>query len=138
MEHIVYFSNKDDELNNIINGIQTIILRAGESRKIPHSRVFKGDTLFFASKKDNVIEYKAEVKEVHNYNKLYNGEIKKTIDLFKGKLCYDDNKLEQLNKKCLCFIEFENITKIDKINIKPQAPMIDWIITEDINCIIKK
>ena len=111
MEHVVYCDIKNNELDKIINKEKTMLIRANQSRRIPHSRVFKGEKLYFTNKNSNVINYEAEVKEVYNYNKLFNHEIDKII---------------------------ENLKKCDEIKINPQASLVDWIILNDIEDIKQK
>ena len=86
MEHVVYCDSKNNELDKIINKEKTMLIRANQSRRIPHSRVFKGEKLYFTNKNSNVINYEAEVKEVYNYNKLFNHEIDKIINNYNEKL----------------------------------------------------
>lgn len=41
MVHLAYCDDKSKELNKIIDGSKTMIIRGAAGRKIPHSRVFK-------------------------------------------------------------------------------------------------
>lgn len=138
MEHIVYTDKHKDELENIVSGKQTMIIRSNQSRRVPHSRVFKGETLYFTKKGSNEIKYTAEVKEVYNYNKVLNSQIDDIILKNKEQLMLEDNELDKYKKKCICIIEFENVKAVDKINIYPQASLVDWIILNDINDITQK
>ena len=138
MEHVVYCDSKNNEVDKIINKEKTMLIRANQSRRIPHSRVFKGEKLYFTNKNSNVINYEAEVKEVYNYNKLFNHEIDKIINNYNEKLCLDDKEKEKNHKKCLCLVEFENLKKCDEIKINPQASLVDWIILNDIEDIKQK
>ncbi len=133
MEHVVFCDKKNGELENIINGKQTMIIRATQSRRIPHSRVFKGENLYFLNKNSNEIKYKAEVKEVFNYNKLFDREIRDILNKNYLKLCLSEKNLEKYHKKCICLVEFFNLEEIVPIKIKPQAPLVDWIILQNIN-----
>lgn len=135
MEHVVFTDKKKDELTNIALGMQTMVIRCAQSRRIPHSRVFKGETLYFTQKDSNEICYIAEVKEVYNYNRLLNSEIDSILKNNQKKLQIDDKELEKLKKKCICLIEFENVKSISAIKIKPQASLVDWIILENIDVI---
>jgi len=51
MEHLVYCDNAGKKgekvLDKIIAGTKTMVVRGAAGRKIPHSRVFEGETLFF-------------------------------------------------------------------------------------------
>ena len=115
-----------------------MIIRATQTRRIPHSRVFKGEKLYFTVKDSNVIEYIAEVKEVYNYSQLFKQETNKILMKFKDLLNIPFDSLEKYQKKCLCLIEFENFKSCDKIQIRPQASLVDWIILNDINDIVQK
>lgn len=54
MVHVVYCDNtgKNGErvLDKILSGTKTMIIRGAAGRKIPHSRVFEGETLYFMEK----------------------------------------------------------------------------------------
>ena len=55
MVHVVYCDDKEKVLQKILNGVKTMVVRGAAGRKIPHSRVFEGETLYFMEKgsKDN-------------------------------------------------------------------------------------
>lgn len=48
--HLVYCDDKEKVLEKILDGTKTMIIRAATGRKIPHSRVFAGETLYFMKK----------------------------------------------------------------------------------------
>ena len=54
MVHLVYCDNTGKKgekvLDKIINGTKTMVVRGAAGRKIPHSRVFPGETLYFMEK----------------------------------------------------------------------------------------
>lgn len=50
MVHLVYCDDKTKELSKILEGNKTMIIRGAVGRKIPHSRVFKGEELYFMEK----------------------------------------------------------------------------------------
>ena len=54
MVHVVYCDNAGKKgeriLDKIISGEKTMIIRSASGRKIPHSRVFEGETLYFMEK----------------------------------------------------------------------------------------
>lgn len=47
-----------------------MVVRGAAGRKIPHSRVFEGETLYFMEKGTAKISAKATAKSVQNYVKL--------------------------------------------------------------------
>ena len=50
MVHLVYCDDKEQVLEKIIEGTKTMVVRGATGRKIPHSRVFAGETLYFMKK----------------------------------------------------------------------------------------
>ena len=86
MVHLVYCDDKTKELNKILDGSKTMIIRGAAGRKIPHSRVFKDEILYFMEKGTKKITAKAVVKEVQNFVKLSEDEITKTIEENNNKL----------------------------------------------------
>ncbi len=54
MVHLVYCDNTGKKgervLDKILNGTKTMVVRGAAGRKIPHSRVFADETLYFMEK----------------------------------------------------------------------------------------
>ena len=50
MVHLVYCDDKAKVLERILAGEKTMVVRGAAGRKIPHSRVFAGETLYFMKK----------------------------------------------------------------------------------------
>ena len=50
MIHLVYLDNKENVLEKIMSGKKTMIIRGAAGRKIPHSRVFNDEVLYFMEK----------------------------------------------------------------------------------------
>lgn len=47
MVHLVYCDDNEKVLEKILDSSKTMIIRAAAGRKIPHSRVFVGEKLYF-------------------------------------------------------------------------------------------
>lgn len=136
MEHLVYCDNKTKEINKIKELKKTMVIRGAAGRKIPHSRVFKGETLYFLEKGTTEIKLKALVKEVYNYVKLEDEEIKKIIESNNSKLLLDEKSKERWHKKCLCLIEFDHVEEIEPLIFERQGNMDDWLIIEKIEDVL--
>ena len=80
MVHLVYCDNKEKVLEKILDGSKTMTIRGAAGRKIPHSRVFEDETLFFMKKGSKKISAKARVKSVQNFVKLTDEEIKEILE----------------------------------------------------------
>lgn len=83
MVHLVYCDDKDQVLEKIVAGTKTMVIRGAAGRKIPHSRVFEGEALYFMKKGTAKISAKAIVKNVKNYVKLSDEEILKYLKIIK-------------------------------------------------------
>lgn len=83
MVHLVYCDNAGKKgervLDKILAGTKTMVVRGAAGRKIPHSRVFAGERLYFMEKGSAFITATAVVKEVQNFVKLSDEEITKTL-----------------------------------------------------------
>ncbi len=136
MVHLVYCDDKSKELVKILDGSKTMIIRGAAGRKIPHSRVFKGETLYFMEKGTKKITAKAVVTEVQNFVKLSEEEITKTIERNNAKLLLTDKQKERWHKKCLCLIEFNNVEAISPLDFDHQGNMDDWLIIDKIEDVV--
>ena len=61
MVHLVYCDNKEKVLEKILDGSKTMIVRGASGRKIPHSRVFEDEILYFMKKGSKKISATAGV-----------------------------------------------------------------------------
>lgn len=137
MVHLVYCDNVgksgERELDKILEGTKTLVIRGAAGRKLPHSRVFSGEQLYFMEKGTAKISAQATVKSVQNYVKLQEEEITKILKDNEEKLCLTEKQKERWHKKCLCLVEFENIKKINPpLPFEHQGNMDDWLIIEKI------
>lgn len=86
MVHFVYCDDKENVLEKIIDGEKTMVIRGAAGRKIPHSRVFEGQKLYFMKKGTKKISASAIVSSVQNYVKLTEEEITKSLEGNQDKL----------------------------------------------------
>lgn len=136
MIHLVYCDDKSKELSKILDGSKTMVIRGAAGRKIPHSRVFAGEELYFMEKGSKRITAKAIVKDVQNFVKLTDDEIMKTIEDNNDKLQLTDKQKERWHKKCLCLVEFDNVQEIAPLDFDHQGNMDDWLIIDKIEDVV--
>ena len=136
MVHLVYCDNAGKKgvrvLDKIIAGTKTMVVRGAAGRKIPHSRVFEVERLYFIEKGSASITATAIVKSVQNYVKLSEEEITRILSENSGKLNLSDKQMVRWHKKCLCLVEFENVEEITPIAFEHQSNMDDWLILQRI------
>ena len=136
MVHLVYCDDKSKELEKIKNGGKTMILRGAAGRKIPHSRVFKDEVLYFMEKGSKKITAKAKVTEVWNYVKLEDDQITKVIEDHNDALCFTEKQKERWHKKCLCLVAFADVEEISPLDFDHQGNMDDWLILDKIEDVV--
>lgn len=127
MIHIVICDNKYNELEKIKNKERTVLLRGSTSRRIPHSRIFINDDLYFLEKGSNKACLHAIVKDANSYSKLTNMEIDEIFKKYEKELKLCEEEINKWKKKCLCVIEFDNLEIIDGIDIPNYTNLEDWI-----------
>lgn len=140
MVHLVYCDNagKSGErvLDKILAGTKTMVVRGAAGRKIPHSRVFENEILYFMEKGTSSISAKAVVKSVQNFVKLSEEDIVKVLDENQDKLNLSDKQKVRWHKKCLCLISFGDVETIEPLAFDHQGNMDDWLIIEKIEDVV--
>lgn len=141
MVHLVYCDNQGKKgehiLDKIISGTKTMVVRGAAGRKIPHSRVFEGETVYFMEKGTGEISANATVKSVQNHVKLTDEEITKVLNENQDKLNLTDKQKERWHKKCLCLVEFGGVQQIESpLTFDHQGNMDDWLIIDKIEDVV--
>lgn len=136
MVHLVYCDDKEKVLEKILSGQKTMVVRGAAARKIPHSRVFDGETLYFMKKGTAKITVMATVESVQNYVKLSDEDIVKTIEANQERLQLSDKQKERWHKKCLCLVGFKDVIEIPPLDFDHQGNMDDWLIVEKIEDVV--
>lgn len=113
-----------------------MVVRGAAGRKIPHSRVFAGERLYFMEKGSASITATATVKEVQNFVKLSDEEITKVLADNQKKLNLSDKQITRWHKKCLCLVEFESVEEIAPLAFDHQGNMDDWLIIDKIEDVV--
>ncbi|MXP75750.1 hypothetical protein GN277_10255 [Lachnospiraceae bacterium WCA-9-b2] len=140
MVHLVYCDNAgkrgEKVLDKILAGTKSMVVRGAAGRKLPHSRVFEGERLYFMEKGSGLITATAIVKSVQNYVKLTDYEITKILKENQNKLNLSEKQKTRWHKKCLCLVEFENVEEIEPLSFEHQGNMDDWLILNKIEDVV--
>ena len=140
MVHLVYCDNAGKKgekvLDKILSNKKTMIVRGAAGRKIPHSRVFENEELYFMEKGSLKITAKAKVIKVENYVKLSDEEITKILSDNQSKLNLTDKQKVRWHKKCLCLVEFGDVKEIEPLDFDHQGNMDDWLIIDKIEDVV--
>jgi hypothetical protein len=136
MMNLAYCDDKAKVLEQLLDGTRSMVIRGAAGRKIPHSRVFAGETIYFIKKGTGKITAKATVKSVQNYVKLAEDEIIKTLEENQSKLGLTEKEKKRWHKKCLCLVEVEGVKEIEPLEFDRQGNMDDWLIIEKIEDVV--
>jgi hypothetical protein len=136
MDHVVYLDANAKELELLLSGEKTMLIRGATGRKLPYGRVNPNDRLFFINNNaEGLVRAAAKVESVLNSDKLSEAESAQLVDRYQEKLCLTKKQSERwAGKRYLVLIEIrdaENLAafRIDKSNY---GNMDDWLVVEDI------
>jgi len=141
MKHIVYVDFKSKELEQLLSGKKTMIIRGAPGRKLPYGRVNEEDILYFINNNgEGVIKAKGIVSKVFNSEKMDKETSNKLVQDNQDRLQLTEKQLTKWSgKRYIVLITVENIEEIKLINFDKSKykNMDDWIILEDIENITK-
>ena len=137
MDNVVYLDHKAKELDNLISGKKTMIIRGATGRKLPYGRVHRGDILYFIENKgDGLVKAKARVKDVFHSEQLTKTESEELVNHNQNRLLLDSGMLKRFSgKRYLVLIIIEDFEELVpfKIDRSQYSNMDDWLPVEDIN-----
>lgn len=135
-EHLVYLNKKAKELEKLLNGKKTMIIRGANGKKCPlGGRAKINDIVYFVeTDSDMMVTHKAIISDVVESYKMTPEESKAFIKKYEKELNLSKEQYDRWSiKKCLAVYEITNIEKITPFKYNRQNNMDDWIITDDIN-----
>ena len=138
MEHIAYCDSKAKELEKLVNGSKTMLIRGAAGRKIPYGRVNEGELIYLVENDGScAIKATAIVKKVFNSEKMTKEDSEKLIQAHMKKLNLTKSQLKRWNgKRYLCLIEITDIKEIEPFVFKRTKNMDDWLLIENIDEVI--
>lgn len=136
MDHVVYLDTKSKELENLLNGNKTMIIRGAGGRKIPYGRVQNGDVLYFIRNNgEGEIRAMGTVAVVINSEKLSVEESFRLIINNQVKLQLPDKQFEKIaGKRYLVLIGLKDVKPVESFLIDKSdfTNMDDWLPVGDI------
>jgi hypothetical protein len=119
LKHLVFLNKSAKEMDNIISGKKTSIIRGGNSKKACYARTKKGDTLYFTERNNGgYIECKAIVSEVINTDKLSKEEALAMILKHQNELQLTASQIKKwAMKPYLTIVKFKKVEVIEPFKI---------------------
>lgn len=141
MDHVVYLDANSNELQNLLNGNKTMIIRGATGRKLPYGRVNEGDILYFINNNaEGEVKARATVSNVLNSEKMTEEESIRLVEKNQNKLHLSEKQFKKwAGKRYIVLIEVVDIKEIypfpiDKSNY---GNMDDWLPVENIDTVKK-
>jgi hypothetical protein len=133
MEHIAYCDAKEKELQWLLEGSKTMLVRGAAGRKLPHGRVCKGDIVYLVENDSSgYVRAKGIVSDVFHSEKLSKEESKEIIDKNMDKLKLTKNQINRWSgKRYLCLISLEAVALIEPFAFERTKNMDDWLLVKD-------
>ena len=139
MDHVVYIDAKAKEMESLLEGAKSMIIRGAAGRKIPYKRVEKGDFLYFINNNaEGVIKAKAVVMSVTNSEKMSKVESAKFVVAFQDKLQLTPAQFNRwAGKRYIVLIEVDQVEAVEPFQIDKSeyGNMDDWLLVEDIEAV---
>jgi hypothetical protein len=141
MDHVVYLDAPAKELENLLSGKKTMIIRGATGRKLPHGRVDAGDVLYFINNNaEGTVRAKAVVASVFHSEKMTEDESRRLVKQNQPKLCLTEKQTQRwAGKRYIVLIEVSGVKEIPPFAIDKSnyGNMDDWLPVEKIE-IVKK
>jgi hypothetical protein len=141
MDHVVYVDTKARELEKLLSGEKTMIVRGATGRKLPYGRVQANDRLFFIQNKgDSMVRACAHVGDVFNSEMLTEEQSVKLVETNQSKLNLTPDQIKRwAGKRYLVLIEVKDVQSIEPfvIDRSGYGNMDDWLPVETIGNVIR-
>jgi hypothetical protein len=131
MDHVVYLDAQAKELENLLAGKKTMIIRGAAGRKLPHGRVDAGDVLYFINNNaEGLVRAKAKVKSASHSEKMTEAESRALVEKNQPKLSLTEKQMKRwAGKRYIVLVEVADVKEvlpfaIDKSNY---GNMDDWL-----------
>lgn len=136
MDHVVYLDAKANELENLLKGKKTMIIRGAAGRKLPYGRVNAGDVLYFLNNNaEGKVKASGVVSFVLNTEKMSKEESVSLVNEHQEKLLLTEKQFQKwAGKRYIVLIEISNIEAIAPFTIDKSdyGNMDDWLPVEKI------
>ena len=142
MDHVVYLDAKSNELENLLSGKKSMIIRGATGRKVPYGKVNVGDILYFINNNaEGEIKAKGVVSSVFNSEKMTKDESIALVKKYQDKLKLTARQFQKwAGKRYIVLIEIKNIKKIQYFPFNRDIfknMMDDWLPVENIETVKK-
>jgi hypothetical protein len=131
MDHVVYLDVQARELENLLSGQKTMIIRGAAGRKLPHGRVAAGDELYFINNNaEGMVRAKTKVRNAFHSEKLTTDASHRLVEENQSRLRLTDRQMKRwAGKRYVVLIEVQDVQEVPPFAIDKSgyANMDDWL-----------
>jgi hypothetical protein len=139
MDHVVCLDAGAKELENLVNGNKSMIIRGSDVRNIPHGSVNEGDILYFIySPGEGEVKARGIVSSVYNSDRLSVEESFETVIRNQDRLQLPDKQFDiWAGKRYLVLIGINDIEEVEPFRIDNSDFIStgDWLSVGNINIV---
>jgi hypothetical protein len=136
MDHVVYLDANVKELEMLLSGLKSLIIRGAAGRKLPYGRVDPGDMLYFINNNaEGLVHATGIVKSVFNSAQLTAEESAQLVSSRQEQLQLTPKQTARwAGKRYLVLVEVSDVKKIEPFRIDKRdfGNMDDWLLVERI------
>lgn len=136
MDHVVYVDAASNEMEKLVCGYKSMIIRGAAGRKMPYEKVKAGDTLYFINNNgEGLVRARAGVKSVFNSERLAPLESSELVEKNLEKLQLTEKQRRRWEvKRYLVIVEIGKVEEIEPFPIDKSGfkKMDDWLPVNDI------
>ncbi len=141
MEHLVVVSSEAKELDRLLAGHKTIIIRSADDIPEVFGKVSEGDTLYFmTSGKRGMVRARATVKNVLCREGMNREESLELTNRFLMEMMLTEEQLGECEgKSCVMLVRIENTENVPAFSVTDEyiTSKEDWFVLENIEDIKK-
>ena len=142
MDHVVYVDAKENEMERLLSGEKTMILRGAAGRKLPYDRIHEGETLYLINNNaEGCVKAIANVKRVIQSGKMTREESFQMLDDFQSGLQLSPAQQKRWGgKRFIVIMELDQVQEIEPIPIDKSdyGNMDDWLPVGSIDSVRSK
>ena len=131
MDHVVYVDAKAKEMDLLLAGQKSMLIRGAAGRKMPYGRVNQGDVLYFINNNaEGLVKARARVTKVTNSEKMTKEESTGMVVEHQEKLQLTPAQIKRwAGKRFLVLIEVNEVEMVEPFRIDKSSygNMDDWL-----------
>ena len=135
MNHLVFLDTQTGELEKILSGVKTVLIKEYDPAQATAHPVNPGDSLYFVRDKDDcTLRVKATVARVLLITNDFSAGLSQILKEMQSKLQFTEEQFNHWSvKEQIVLIEFESAQKISAINVASEKikDRSSWIAFEE-------